>query len=274
MARVKKYLDSRQSDNHERWLVSYADFITLLFAFFVVMYAVSSVNEAKYRVLSEAIGSAFGIKEQRQPGVPATGGPQPLQRQSTPIEGGSRRAAIQRVQQEQMRDIARGIHAALAALVAHGDVRVLQSPRGITVEINASVLFAPGQAVLREESRKLLLAVAAVLGNGEHGLQIEGHTDDVAISNTQFPSNWELSAARAASVVRLFVESGVAPRRLAAVGYGEFRPIDSNATAAGRARNRRVTLTVLAADPDQPTEIPLSAEAARFTPQEFSVRPR
>jgi chemotaxis protein MotB len=281
MARVKKYLDTRQSDNQERWLVSYADFITLLFAFFVVMYAVSSVNEAKYRVLSEAIGSAFGTRERQQPLPPEAGAPPGVataEPASPAFQGAVRRAAIEKRQREEMRDIAREINSELATLVAHGDVRVIQSPRGVTVEINASVLFAPGQAILREEPRKLLRALAGVLKAGGHALQIEGHTDDTAISNVQFPSNWELSAARASSVVRLFAESGVAPQRLAALGYGEYRPLDTNATAAGRARNRRVTLTVLAHEPDGPTEIPLSAAPAgapgRLSHDEQSLRPQ
>lgn len=259
MAKRKKYLDTRSSDSHERWLVSYADFITLLFAFFVVMYAISSVNEGKYRALGAAIGNAFigteaaaGAASPRQQGEEAVVPP--------PVD--AQRAAIRRQQRDEMREIAHGIAAVLAPLVSSGDVRVVQSPRGVTLEINASVLFAPGQAVLQEHSRKPLRAVAELMRSSEHEVEISGHTDNVPIGTALFPSNWELSAARASSVVRLFAESGADPRRMVAKGYGEYQPVASNSTPEGRARNRRVTVTVLAAEPEPPTEVPLAASQA------------
>ena len=256
MARRKKYLDTRSSDNHERWLVSYSDFITLLFAFFVVMYAISSVNEGKYRVLGAAIGSAFIGTDPAAP-VPAVAQPRAQAVPPPPVD--ARRAAIQRQQRDEMREIARGIAAVLAPLVSSGDVRVIQSPRGVTVEINASVLFAPGQAVLQENSRKSLRAVADLMRGSQYEIEIGGHTDNLPIGTALFPSNWELSAARASSVVRLFADSGADPRRMVAKGYGEYQPVASNATAEGRARNRRVTVTILAAEPEQPTKVPFAA---------------
>ncbi len=252
--RRKKYLDQRQSDNHERWLVSYADFITLLFAFFVVMYAISSVNDGKYRVLSDSLVSAFG-KVPPNPDLPPLAVPAPAQLK--PQQIAAKKYVAQRKQQEKMQDMARDIMTVLAPLVKEGKVRVTQSNRGITVEINASVLFAPGQAALAENSSTTLRAVAQVVKDHEHEIQVEGHTDNAPIRTVNFPSNWELSTARASSVVRLFIDSGVNARRLTALGYGENRPVESNDAPPGRARNRRVTVTVLAAEPERVTEIPV-----------------
>jgi chemotaxis protein MotB len=241
MAR-KKY--DEDGENHERWLISYADFITLLFAFFVVMYAISVVNEGKYRVLSDALGDAFGGRA----AAPA---------QKTSVEQSftlpnimaRKRAEAMRREQERLALLARNLNAALAPLVQAGKVRVTQTARGVSVEINASVLFEPGDATLVGEARETLQAVAALLKNDPHAVQVEGHTDTVPISNALFPSNWELSAVRASSVVRLFIDSGLAPARLTALGHGANVPVASNTDAEGRARNRRVAVTILATLP-------------------------
>ncbi len=254
MRRRKKYLDQRQSDNHERWLVSYADFITLLFAFFVVMYALSTVSEGKYRVLGDSLINAFGSKALER--IPAVTPPLPgalAPRRTT--------ADAQARQREQMRGIAQDILRVLDALVRDGQVKVTQSNRGISVEINASVLFASGQAQLRAESGRALEQVARVLTASEHAMQIEGYTDSTPISTSQFPSNWELSAARAASVARLFIEFGVAEERLSIIGYGPNRAVMPNDTPENRARNRRVTLMILAETPGKVIDIPLGGAA-------------
>ena len=257
MRRRRKYLDQRQSDNHERWLVSYADFITLLFAFFVVMYALSSVSEGKYRVLSDSLVSAFGSKAIERIAPPAQPFPQelPLRRISKPSDVPGR-------QREQMRSMAQDILKVLDSLVRDGQVKVTQSNRGISIEINASVLFASGQAQLQAESGRALQQVAGVLAATEQGIQVEGYTDDAPISTGQFPSNWELSAARASSVVRLFIDNGVAEARLSAIGYGPNRPVTSNLTPEGRSRNRRVTVMILAETPGKVVEIPLDGAGA------------
>lgn len=251
-----------EHENHERWLVSYADFITLLFAFFVVMYAISSVNEGKYRVLSNSLGSAFGRagamptvagKSNIQPLLPLRR-PNPAQRQAS--------EAIRR-EKEKLTGIARDIMQALAPLVKQGKVRVTQDGRGVKVEINASILFAPGDARLAGESSEALKAIAQILKDDTHALQVEGHTDNIPISNAAFPSNWELSSVRASSVVRLFEDNGIAENRLTAVGHGANFPVGSNQTAEGRARNRRVEIMILSEIPDTVTEVPVTAAAGR-----------
>jgi chemotaxis protein MotB len=253
MAR-KKFEEDQ--DNHDRWLVSYADFITLLFAFFVVMYAISQVNEGKYRVLSNALGSAFGSGESTAQGTET-----PIVRpeRPRPLSAQKQRAnelALRR-EKEQMTGMARSLLEALGPLVSQGKVRVTQNGRGISIEINASVLFAPGEAKLTPESIQALRAVAQVLKDDQHAIQVEGHTDNIPINNLFFPSNWELSAVRASSVVRLFTDSGIADTRLLAVGHGSNQPVSPNDTPEGRMRNRRVEVTILTGLPDVAKEVPV-----------------
>lgn len=257
MARRRKKTEE-EHDNSERWMVSYADFITLLFAFFVVMYAVSSVNEGKYRVLSTSITSAFGRGVSL---VPASGEIEKsvLPSLSLPLSTHKRRsadAAIRR-EREQMSAVTQHLLESMASLVEQGQVRVMQTARGITVEINASALFAPGEATLSNQATDILKSVAQVMKNQPYAMQIEGHTDNIPISNPYFPSNWELSAVRASSVVRLLIENGIKDNRLVAIGHGETRPVDTNDSAEGRMRNRRVQLMILSTLPEVPQEAPI-----------------
>jgi chemotaxis protein MotB len=238
-------------ENHERWLISYADFMTLLFAFFVVMYAISVVNVGKYKVLSDALGDAFGGRGAAV--APNTAVEQPF---TLPNIVARKRLEAMRREKDRLTQLARDLTATLGPLVKEGKVRVTQNSRGVSVEINASVLFAPGDAALTDTSREALSAVAILLKNDPHQVQVEGHTDDVPISNPLFPSNWELSAVRASSVVRLFIDSGMAPARLTAVGHGANLPVAANDTPEGRARNRRVAVTIISALPDVTTEVP------------------
>lgn len=253
-----------EHENHERWLVSYADFITLLFAFFVVMYAISSVNEGKYRVLSNALGTAFGkahivtpsvIEKSAAPIVPAIVAKQTAQQKIN--------SEILTREKDTLTGVARDILKALAPLVKQGKVRVTQSSRGISVEINASVLFAPGEAKLTSESGEALNAVAQILKNDPHIIQVEGHTDSIPINTPFFPSNWELSSVRASSVVRLFLANGIPEKRLTAVGHGPNFPVADNETPEGRLRNRRVEVMILARLPDPETEVPVEQPTAR-----------
>ncbi|MDB5935088.1 MAG: flagellar motor protein MotD [Massilia sp.] len=238
------------SESHERWLISYADFITLLFAFFVVMYAISVVNEGKYRVFSDALGSAFGGRDAPKAAVEAV----PVI--ALPNLAAKRRAEAMRRERERLTTLARDLTSTLAPLVKEGKVRVTQNSRGVSVEINASVLFDSGEATLTPNSKEALLALAVLLRNDPHTLQVEGHTDNAPIRSPIFPSNWELSAVRASSVVRLFADAGVPAARMTVVGHGSNIPVAANDEPAGRARNRRVAVTILSALPDTTTEIP------------------
>jgi chemotaxis protein MotB len=239
MAR-KRYDDEETGESHDRWLISYADFITLLFAFFVVMYAISVVNVGKYKVLSDALGDAFGGR----PEAPQAS----TNLEQLPLTNliARKRLEAARRERERLNTLARELNASLAPLVKNGQVRVTQTARGVTVEINAKVLFQEGQAALGGEARATLGSVATLLRDDTHAIQVEGHTDKQPIANSAFPSNWELSSVRASSVVRLFIEGGVAEARLTAVGHGANLPVAPNTDEAGRARNRRVEVTILA----------------------------
>jgi chemotaxis protein MotB len=136
--------------------------------------------------------------------------------------------------------------------VKSGQMNVSQTGRGVEMEINASALFNQGEADIQPEAKKTLADAARVLGDNDYAIEVEGHTDNLPISTARFPSNWELSSARASSVVRLFIDQGVAAKRLKAVGSADNHPVLPNDSAEGRARNRRVTITVLA--PEQETE--------------------
>ncbi|WP_018610363.1 flagellar motor protein MotD [Uliginosibacterium gangwonense] len=252
MARRKH---EEEHENHERWMVSYADFITLLFAFFVVMYAISSVNEGKYRVLSDSLVQAFRSTTDQRGTVLATttvttGRPLPSVVAAQPQKVAPEVEAKRKAYRDKMRNMAEDIMRVLAPLVQGGQVRVTEGVNGISIEINASALFNPGEAVLGQDAARALRAVAEVIAAGDFPIKVEGHTDNVPISTALFPSNWELSASRASSVVRLFVDAGVEPSRLTAAGYADQRPVASNATPENRARNRRVTILVESMAPE------------------------
>lgn len=253
--------------NHEAWAIPYGDLITLLLAFFVVMYAISTVNEGKYRVLSHSIREAFHGVAVADPaatalqegllsaealiGTPGAATLLPLADQARadlPIDDATRQRLQDAAQQveAQLDAIQIQVERALGAMILSDQVTVSREGLWIEVDIRADVLFASGSAVLEPAARDATLQLATVLRELPNELRIEGHTDDVPIATAVFPSNWELSAARAASVIRLLEERGVDPRRMAAIGFGEKRPIADNRTPAGRAANRRVVLVILA----------------------------
>jgi chemotaxis protein MotB len=257
--RRRRRREADEPENHDRWMVSYADFITLLFAFFVVMYGISSINEGKYRVMSDSIVFAFRSDPGTAPGAMVATG-----RAEVPMNLPIRRPPIQpkadekqAVKKEHLRSLARDLNQALAPLAAQGKVRVSEGALGIVVDINASALFAPGEARLDLGAIRALGTVGRMLGEADFPIVVEGHTDNIPISTPQFPSNWELSAARA-SVVRLFIDTGMDPRRLSAVGLADQRPVADNATSDGRQRNRRVAITIEAKTPDHSVEVMLA----------------
>ncbi len=260
MARRRKYED--EHDNHERWLVSYADFITLLFAFFVVMYALSSVNEGKYRVLSDSMVSAFrNIQTNSATQMPIIVAP-PIAVAQKPSQPARQQDADKQVRREKMRNVAKELLNVMAPLIEQGKVRVIETSRGVTIEINDSILFSPGQALLQPASSRAMRAIAQVLAPTDFPITIEGHTDNIPINTAQFPSNWELSAVRATTVLRLFSDSGVAPERLTAIGYADTRPVEPNILADGRARNRRVTILIDSTGAEKGEEVGLDGNAS------------
>jgi chemotaxis protein MotB len=251
-----------EHDNHERWMVSYADFITLLFAFFVVMYGISSVNEGKYKVFGAAINRAFGTKSSETEGSSIRMSEEEIYFKSLVDRRDARLAEKQRKQNERMRNLAQTLNETMDKFVKSGQMNVSQTGRGVELEINASALFNQGEADIQPEAKKTLADAAKVLVDNDYAIEVEGHTDNLPISTARFPSNWELSSARASSVVRLFIDQGVVAKRLKAVGSADNHPVLPNDSAEGRARNRRVTITVLNPEPEaEPVSVtPASSE--------------
>lgn len=233
---IRRRVSLETKINHERWLVSYSDFITLLFAFFVVMYSVSQVNENKYRVLSDTLQAAF--KPAQQPG-------QQEAQQDGQLQ--ERQALIS------MNDLQSSLNEALLGLIASNAVIVSGNEDWVELEINANVLFDSGSATPSTEAKNIFSQVADVLAPYENAVAVAGHTDNIPIRNGRYQNNWELSSARAVSVVNLLAYDGVSPDRLSATGYGEFQPLADNATVEGRARNRRVVLRVARERREAPT---------------------
>lgn len=255
----RRRVRENEHESHERWLVSYADFITLLFGFFVVMYAISQVNEGKYRVLSDTLSSAFRNVPGNAQGALVAVNPNAPMPVAIPLRRNSpanvKTDETRRQSKEKLRNMAKDINEVLAPLVREGQVRITEGALGITIDINANVLFAPGDARLDPAAVQALVAVGRILAPTDFPITVEGHTDNTPINTPQFPSNWELAGVRASSVVRLFVETGVDPRRLTSTGYADQRPIADNATAEGKSRNRRVAITIESRTPDNPVEV-------------------
>lgn len=273
MARKKKH---EEHENHERWLVSYADFITLLFAFFVVMYSLSSVNEGKYRVLAESLVAAFRspaksiepvqvgnpmrtppiptTQDQNAPAPPQPGMAPPVSlpissRQDQARAAAEAQARLENARAQVIEKMADELEQALGPLIDKDLVSVRRNKFWMEVEIKTSILFPSGSAQLSGPAQATLRKIAAILAGYPNPVHVEGFTDNQPIRTLAFPSNWELSAARAASVVHLFSDAGIDAERMAAVGYGQHHPIADNKTVEGRNANRRVVLVVLA-DPN------------------------
>ena len=264
--------------NHEAWAIPYGDLITLLLALFVVMYAVSSVNEGKYRVLSDSLATAFGgppksmrpiqlgqkvqhgadgaqylnMKPSEKPQPPSLplknlhDQPKVIQKQiqtMMPAVSGTGLHASDK-QTEALSHMAGDIESALSGLIKEDLVIVRKAATWVEVEIKTDILFSSGSAQLADAAIPVLRQLGGILKPLPYKLRVEGHTDNVPVHNVQFPSNWELSGARAASVVRVMM-SDIDPTRMTVQGYGEFRPAGSNTTPEGRNRNRRVVIVIL-----------------------------
>lgn len=238
--------------NKERWLISYADFITLLFAFFVVMYSVSSVNEGKYKVLSDTLTGVFNAPQRSL--EPVEVGDQPQRSQTNPADDVVIPPAVSEASRnpendaeartEALRVMADQLAMEFDELIGQGVVTLERSDRWLELNLPNSLLFGSGDAEPHYDAFNVIRKIAAVLRARDNAVKVEGFTDNLPISTERFPSNWELSAARAAAVVRMLAMEGIEPERMAAVGYGRFQPVARNDTDEGRQRNRRVVLLI------------------------------
>jgi len=235
MSKKKKH---EEHENHERWLVSYADFITLLFAFFTSLYAMSSVNEGKYRVLSESLAVSFNSSVHNSGGKAS--GVSFVKQGSRNITSDFRSVFSNKY--DKIRD-------ALKELEKNKKLSFIVDEDMLTIRISESVLFTPGADQLIDDAHPVLDEVIAILKGLPNSVRIEGHTDNIPINTERFPSNWDLSSARSIAILKYFIkEHGFEPSRLSALGYGEYRPIDTNDTPSGRLKNRRVDIMVLNPD--------------------------
>ena len=277
MARRRPRHEEHQ--NHEAWAIPYGDLITLLLAFFVVMYAISSVNAGKYRVLSNALNAAFRgtpttpelvpigsqevTLEEQLPaatvaqlfnaGVPVQRGVHAPQAGDGTAEKGSKvgiaLAEAEAAKAKELADVAADVSGVLSELIKTNQVHVRVRRDAVVVQIGADMLFASGMADPSPAALAVLQRLAEALRPWPNAIRVEGHTDDVQIRGGAFRSNWELSGARAGSVARLLAEHGIDPKRVQLAGFGEFRPLQPNSTPEGRNANRRVVLLVLGRTP-------------------------
>jgi len=225
-----------EHENHERWLVSYADFITLLFAFFVVMYSVSSVNEGKFRVLSESLVSSF--TNNKPVGE--------LSLVNLPIQK-SKQIQVTEEQKpnDNIRSYLKVANAITAAKVPQG-VKITSTERGLNIRINDEALFSSGSASMNPQIQEFIDLIASLVKDLPNLIAVEGHTDNQPIHSAAFPSNWDLSTSRANSLIRYLTEHHqLAANRFSSTGYAGTRPVESNDTPDGQAANRRVELIVL-----------------------------
>jgi len=230
--------DIEPAESTDRWLVSYADFITLLFAFFVVMYSISNVNLGKYRVLSDSVMTAFSAQTNSPFPVGSQLG---ISVQRAPIAVG----LMGQSGLVSMKETAAELDKRLQKWVKKGMIAVSGNEKWLEIEIKSNLLFKSGDALLSADAANVLSELTNVVKTTKNPLYVSGYTDDVPINTGRYPTNWELSAARSASVVRLLAQNGINPARMGAIGYGEFRPIVANDSAINRQKNRRVVVRIM-----------------------------
>lgn len=277
---MKRRRHQEQQVSHERWVVSYADFVTILFAFFVVMYSISSVNEGKYRVLSDSLGSAFGGSRYSVESVQAAmllssttasnaAGDRasnavvipllPEHQKTAEVAADDKAAEVLPLERDQsfsqqildqaeteIDGIGSDVEHEMGQLIDDDIINIKRNKFWLEVEVKSSLLFTSGSSVLIPDSIPVLVKLSDIFAKLPNRIHVEGFTDDQPINTLVFPSNWELSAARASAVVRLFETNGVDPARMASIGYGEYHPIAENDSVEGRAKNRRVVVIVMA----------------------------
>jgi chemotaxis protein MotB len=237
--------------NHERWLVSYADFVTLLFAFFVVMYASAQVDRQKAMQLSDAIFSAFqhvdpGPRSRELQSYVAGNEAQAHAAQN--VTGSSDTVAAQEIARRQraLESIGAELNQALSSEIAQKQVSMRMGPDGLVVSLREMGFFESGSATIKPVAESAFGRLAIILREHHQQIRVEGHSDNVPIHTPQYASNWELSTARATGIVRCLIEDyGIAGDRLSAAGYAEFHPVASNSDPKGRQINRRVDVVIL-----------------------------
>lgn len=247
----KKKAKHPEHVNLERYLISYADFITLLFATFVVLYALSQVDISSFKSLEDSMKQAFAA-----PSI-LSGSDGVMDASSDTLFDNSQGDTMvsplmmeymsQKYETQSMQEIQKGVDEKVKAGEIDG-VEATQTDRGLVIKFNDDFLFAPGSAILTTKAKIKLDKVGAIIGKKFilHNMRVEGHTDNQPIKSTQFPSNWELSSARSSAIIRYYISTfGFMPSLFTAIGYADTRPIADNKTAGGKAKNRRIEILIL-----------------------------
>ena len=233
-------------DNLERWLITYSDLITLLLAFFIMMYTFSKQDAQKYQEVSEYLRAIFSGGT----AILKTGASGDSKLVIPPTKAGSDIQEVARQLQKEIQGMAE-------AMDPEHKITVLSDERGIVIRIMDRAFFDPGRAELKETAKKALMKIAPIIKAADNQIRIEGHTDNVPLSTSEFKSNWELSVRRATEVVRHLIEKyDFPPERISASGYAEYRPVASNDTEQDRALNRRIEIILLRPSPADPLQGP------------------
>jgi chemotaxis protein MotB len=239
----------REPVNHDRWLVSYADFVTLLFAFFVVLYATAQVDRQRAVRLSDAIRSGFqelGVFQSGNRPLGTGAGNVALAKIATAQQSVPATAPDEGARKEQFNAIRNELESALADEIKRNDVALHMEAEGLVVSLREMGFFDSGSATIKPGAQGAFGRVARILQEHSCLVRIEGHTDNVPIHTLQFASNWELSTARATGLVKLLIEQyDMSADRLSAAGHAEFHPVSGNDNAKGRQLNRRVDVVIL-----------------------------
>ena len=251
MARKK---EPEKAANHERWLVSYADFITLLFAVFVTLYAMSQTDKKKIVEVMASMNASFGFKSSpaAKPSVIEMGAMTIIPALNKVAQSTApKKVSKSHGAEKDFRSTKASIEAYLMKSGAQDKVTVSINQRGLVVSLKESGFFDSGSANLKHASYPLLNDVIESLSSYSNGIRVEGHTDNVPISSSAFPSNWELSTARATHVLQYMMKQEFDPSQLSAAGYGEYRPVADNGTDDGRRKNRRVDIVLLSEESER-----------------------
>jgi chemotaxis protein MotB len=252
----KKKKKHHEEEGGEAWLLPYSDLMTLLLAVFIVLFAVSKIDQEKAHSLADAFKA--GLMEGGN-GLEEQDGDSPIELFPDDIAGqkGSESSTSTEVTREELEEylgkyeleyleeLQSKMEITFKEEELDADMSVGIDMRGLVVSLNNAILFDSGKAEIKTDNDETLDKLGNILGSLDNYIRVEGHTDNIPIHTSVYPSNWELSSARAASVVRLFIDEGISPEKVVAVGYGEYKPVADNSTAEGRAKNRRIDIIVL-----------------------------
>jgi chemotaxis protein MotB len=240
MAGGKNKQHQEEPENAERWLLTYADLITLLLGLFVILYAMSNIDKAKYHDFIQAFGSTLGGKTilPGQKGVFPHHQPEKKEGEKSKTEKKSK-----------INKISRELAKLLEEQIASGQVKIIDTPEGVSLHLRDLLFFETGKADIRTEAIPLLDKIVLFLENFSNYIRVEGHTDDVPIKTHEFPTNWHLSIARAMNIGYYIIEQGITPQRVSISGYSEYHPIVPNTSEENREKNRRVEIVILANNP-------------------------